>query len=57
MKKRGAVVAWDSGDLSKIPSQFAAIAAGAQVQPPIRVPYRSGDGCLNAGWAILKPSP
>ena len=57
MKKSGAVVAWESGDLSTIPAQFKDIAAGAIVQPPLRIRHRSGDGILSAGWAILKPAP
>jgi 4-amino-4-deoxy-L-arabinose transferase-like glycosyltransferase len=57
MKKRGAIVAWEAGDLNTVPPQFSAIAAGAQVQPPIRLPYRRGDGLLSVGWAIIKPAP
>jgi 4-amino-4-deoxy-L-arabinose transferase-like glycosyltransferase len=55
LKARGAVVAWEAGDLNALPPQFKDIAAGAQVQPPIRLPFRRGDGLLSVGWAILKP--
>ena len=57
VKKRGAVIAWEAGDLRTIPPQFSAYAANAVVQPPIRLPYRYGDGFLSAGWAIVKPAP
>jgi len=56
LKRRGAVVAWEGGELTKIPPQFRDLAAGAEVQSPLRLTYRHGDGQLRAGWAILKPA-
>jgi 4-amino-4-deoxy-L-arabinose transferase-like glycosyltransferase len=55
LKRRGAVVVWTDGDLGKLPPQYSAIAAGAEVQPPFALPYRRGGQSLPVGWAILKP--
>jgi hypothetical protein len=55
LRKRGAVVVWVGGDLHKLPAEFNAIAKGAEVQPPLHLPYRRGSGATDIGWAILKP--
>ena len=46
LKRKGAVVVWTDSDPNKVPAQFAAIAAGAAVQPPFHValPARAGSG-------------
>ncbi len=54
LKRQGAVVVWTAGDLRKLPKQLRAVAAGADVQPPLLLHYRRGDSSLYAGWAILK---
>ncbi len=54
LRRQGAVVVWTAGDLRKLPKQFQAVAAGADVQPPLLLQYRRGDSNLYAGWAILK---
>jgi 4-amino-4-deoxy-L-arabinose transferase-like glycosyltransferase len=55
LKRRGAVVVWTDGDLGKIPAQYSAIAAAADVQPPFSLPFRRGGSMLHVGWAVLKP--
>lgn len=52
---RGAVVVWADGDRNVVPSEFAAVAGGAEVQPPFTLPMRWGHGAITVGWAILKP--
>jgi 4-amino-4-deoxy-L-arabinose transferase-like glycosyltransferase len=52
LRRRGAVVVWDTGDLHTLPAEFASIAAGAQVQPPLLLHYLRGDSSLYVGWAI-----
>ena len=53
LKRRGAVVVWDVGDLHTLPAQFRNIAQGAVVQPPLQLHYLHGDSSLDVGWAIL----
>jgi hypothetical protein len=55
LKRRGAVVVWTSGDAQTLPAAWRAIAADAVVQPPLRLPFRSGVNTLTVGWAILRP--
>jgi 4-amino-4-deoxy-L-arabinose transferase-like glycosyltransferase len=55
LKARGAVVVWTTGDPAAIPPSYRAIAADAQVQPPLALPYRKGGQTLTVGWAILRP--
>jgi hypothetical protein len=54
LKAKGAVVVWTAGDLRHLPKQYRAIAAGAQVEEPLRLRFRRGESDLYAGWAILK---
>ena len=54
LRRRGAAVVWSDGDRSKLPQEFAEIAAGAEVQPPFTLPMRWGNGSVQFGWAILK---
>jgi 4-amino-4-deoxy-L-arabinose transferase-like glycosyltransferase len=55
LRVRGAVVVWSDGDRARLPDEYAAIAAGAQVQPPLTLPFRRGTARQEFGWAILKP--
>jgi hypothetical protein len=55
LKRRGAVVVWTVGDLHSLPSAWQAVAAGAEVQPPLSLPFRAGGARLEVGWAILRP--
>jgi hypothetical protein len=55
LKRRGAIVVWTSGDPQNLPPAWRGIAAEAHVQPPLRLPFRSGAGTLTVGWAILRP--
>jgi 4-amino-4-deoxy-L-arabinose transferase-like glycosyltransferase len=57
LRRRGAAVVWSDGDLNVLPPAFADLAGGAEVQPPIALPMRWGNGEIRAGWAILKPRP
>jgi hypothetical protein len=56
LRARGAAVIWMRGDRMALPSEYVAIAAGAEVQPPFSLPMRSGNGTVTFGWAILKPN-
>jgi hypothetical protein len=53
LKRHGAVVVWDGG--GAMPPQYARFAAGAQVQPPLTLPWRWGHGESTFGWAIVPP--
>jgi 4-amino-4-deoxy-L-arabinose transferase-like glycosyltransferase len=55
LRRRGAVVVWTTGDLRSLPSAWQGVAAGAEVQPPLSLPFRAGGGVLPVGWAILPP--
>ena len=57
LRSKGAVVVWTAGDPAVVPPALRGIAADAQVQPPLKLPYRRGDHILNVGWAILRPLP
>lgn len=56
LKAKGALVVWTDGDLRTLPLPYRAIAAGAQVQEPLLIPFRRGDWTLNVGWAIVPPA-
>ena len=56
LKRQGAVVVWTDSDPAKLPAKFAGVAAGAEVQPSFKLPYRRGPGEVTVGWAILKPA-
>jgi 4-amino-4-deoxy-L-arabinose transferase-like glycosyltransferase len=55
LKRRGAVVIWSDGDRSKVPPSYAALASDAEVQPPLTLPMRWGNGEMTFGWAIVRP--
>jgi 4-amino-4-deoxy-L-arabinose transferase-like glycosyltransferase len=55
MHAAGAMVVWTGGDSTRLPPQFAAIAAGAEIGTPFTLPMRRGYGETHVGWAILKP--
>jgi hypothetical protein len=57
LHSKGAVIVWTEGDRTVIPIGLRALAVDAQVQPPVRFPYRRGDGALQVGWAIMRPRP
>jgi len=54
LKRHGAVVIWDGGG-DAVPPPYARFAAGAQVQPPLTLPWRWGRGQNTFGWAIVPP--
>lgn len=56
LRTRGAAVVWIEGDRATLPSEFTAIADGAEVQRPFTLPMRWGNGEVTIGWAILKPT-
>jgi hypothetical protein len=55
LRKKGAVVVWTQGDPSKLPAQFAGVAANATIGTPFDLPMRRGPGAVHVGWAIVKP--
>jgi 4-amino-4-deoxy-L-arabinose transferase-like glycosyltransferase len=56
MQEKGAVLVWNTGDLTKLPDAFAAVAPNAQVGTPFVLPARRpGSGVEHIGWAILPP--
>jgi len=55
LKRRGAVVIWTDGDRTKVPPNYAPFAPGAEVQPPLTLPMRWGNGEMTFGWAIVRP--
>jgi 4-amino-4-deoxy-L-arabinose transferase-like glycosyltransferase len=55
LKRRGAVVVWSDGDRSTVPAAYAALAPAAEVQPPLTLPMRWGNGEMTFGWAIVRP--
>jgi len=55
LKRRGAVVIWSDGDRTKVPPNYAGFAPDAEVQPPLTLPMRWGNGEMTFGWAIVKP--
>jgi 4-amino-4-deoxy-L-arabinose transferase-like glycosyltransferase len=56
VKRRGAVVVWTDGDRNVVPSNYAGLAPKAEVQPPLTLPMRWGNGEMVFGWAILRPA-
>ena len=56
LKRRGAVVIWSDGDRTKVPPSYAALAPNAEVQPPLTLPMRWGNGEMTFGWAIVRPA-
>jgi len=57
LRAHGAAVVWTGEERASLPPQYAAIAAGAEVQPPFDLPMRFGNGRVPVGWAILRPAP
>jgi 4-amino-4-deoxy-L-arabinose transferase-like glycosyltransferase len=55
LKRRGAVVIWSDGDRTTVPETYAALAPHAEVQPPLTLPMRWGNGAMTFGWAIVPP--
>jgi 4-amino-4-deoxy-L-arabinose transferase-like glycosyltransferase len=56
LRARGAVVVWSDGERTALPTEYAAIAPGAIVQPPFTLPMRWGNGEMTFGWAIMRPN-
>jgi hypothetical protein len=56
LRRHGAAVVWTRGDLDELPEQYAAAAAGAEVQKPLLLRFRRGDSYFSVGWAILRPA-
>jgi hypothetical protein len=57
LRSKGAVVVWTASDPAVVPAALRGVAGDAQVQQPLQLPFRHGDGMLNVGWAILRPQP
>jgi 4-amino-4-deoxy-L-arabinose transferase-like glycosyltransferase len=57
LRRRGAAVVWTDSDPRVLPEGLRGAAAGAEVQPPFSLPFRSGGGGIEVGWAILRPQP
>ena len=55
LRQRGGVVIWSDGDRAKVPENYTAIAPKAEVQPPLTLPMRWGNGEMTFGWAIMRP--
>jgi 4-amino-4-deoxy-L-arabinose transferase-like glycosyltransferase len=55
LNRRGALVLWTEGDRTVLPAAYRAVAARAQVQPPLSLPFLLGPLRLDVGWAILPP--
>jgi hypothetical protein len=55
LRRRGAVVIWSDGDRTKVPPNYASFAPDAEVQPPLTLPMRWGNGEMTFGWAIVRP--
>jgi len=55
LRRRGAVVIWSDGDRTKVPANYAPLAPNAEVQPPLTLPMRWGNGAMTFGWAIVPP--
>jgi hypothetical protein len=54
LRRRGAVVIWNGGG-TVVPPEYAALAPDAEVQPPLTLPMRWGNGEMTFGWAIVRP--
>jgi hypothetical protein len=57
LRRRGAVVIWSDGDRTKVPPNYSGLAPNAEVQPPLTLPMRWGNGEMTFGWAIVRPKP
>jgi 4-amino-4-deoxy-L-arabinose transferase-like glycosyltransferase len=57
LRRRGAVVIWSDGDRTRVPPNYAPLAPDAEVQPPLTLPMRWGNGEMTFGWAIVRPTP
>jgi 4-amino-4-deoxy-L-arabinose transferase-like glycosyltransferase len=57
LRRRGAVVIWSDGDRTRVPPNYAPLAPNAEVQPPLTLPMRWGNGEMTFGWAIVRPRP
>jgi 4-amino-4-deoxy-L-arabinose transferase-like glycosyltransferase len=55
LRRRGAVVVWTDSDPERMPQALRAVAAAAELQPPLTLPFRAGGGSIAVGWAILRP--
>jgi hypothetical protein len=55
LRRRGAVVIWTDGDRGKVPDDYARLAPNAEVQAPLTLPMRWGNGDMTFGWAIVRP--
>jgi 4-amino-4-deoxy-L-arabinose transferase-like glycosyltransferase len=55
LRRRGAVVIWSDGDRTKVPPNYSGLAPNAEVQPPLTLPMRWGNGEMTFGWAIVRP--
>jgi hypothetical protein len=55
LRKHGGVVVWTTGNLDRLPGEFSAVAAGAEVQTPLLLRVRIDNSYLAVGWAILRP--
>ena len=55
LRRRGAVVIWTDGDRTTVPPNYAPLAPDAEVQPPLTLPMRWGNGEMTFGWAIVRP--
>ena len=55
LRRRGAVVIWSDGDRGRVPESYAPLAPDAEVQPPLTLPMRWGNGEMTFGWAIVRP--
>jgi hypothetical protein len=38
-----------------VPPDYAPLAPNAEVQPPLTLPMRRGNGDMTFGWAIVRP--
>lgn len=59
LRRKGAVVLWTDLDVKRVPSALGPIAAGAEVQLPLKMHFLRGDShrWFIMGWAILRPQP
>jgi 4-amino-4-deoxy-L-arabinose transferase-like glycosyltransferase len=57
LRSKGAIVVWDTGDPRTLPTSLRAVADDAELQEPLVLPFRRGEGSVTAGWAVLRPQP
>lgn len=55
LRIRGAVIVWTDSDPRVLPSNFAAIAPGAELGSPFDLTAHRDNGTVHVGWAILHP--